>query len=129
MGNSIGFDMQGYADTSFALPSLFYGLSPDKAALCFGVWKIRIILFDNAAKAERAFREYALTFSDGSGVPAGGCRRFREFLPPGGGAAQMGYHDRAPHDQSHRTRFPELLSRRSLLLAADHVVEDAVVAA
>lgn len=67
-----GFDPQGYADTSFNLPGLFSDLSPNKAAPSFGVWRIRTVLFDNAAKAERAFREYALTFSDGSKAAAPG---------------------------------------------------------
>lgn len=79
-----GFDLQGYADTSFVLPGLFFDLSPNKAAPSFGAWRIRTVLFDNAAKVERASREYVLNFSDGSkaAVPGGSGAGSPFSVPP-----------------------------------------------
>jgi hypothetical protein len=65
-----GFNEEGYAEERIILPVFFYDRSPNKLSPSFGIWKIRMAVWDKNSQREVAAREYSIAFTDGKQQPS-----------------------------------------------------------
>lgn len=59
------FDEEGSAEQKFIFPVFFYDRSPDKLSPAFGIWKIRMAVWDKKSRREVVVKEYSVAFTDG----------------------------------------------------------------
>lgn len=65
-----GFNEEGYAEEKFIFPTFFYERSPNKLSPSFGIWKIRMAVWDKNSQGEVVAKEYSIAFTDGNRQPS-----------------------------------------------------------